>query len=283
MKVKEEKNVNGKCGEDCFWTFKNGTLFIEGNGCMKDYEWDDEIDEPRTPWLSKRKQIKNVVTSERITTIGDYTFSWCSYLTSIIIPNSVTIGWGAFSYCSSLTSIIIPENVTTIGDAAFASCRSLAAINISENNQHFVSVDGVLFTKDMKTLLCYPAGKKRRNFSIPNSVTRIRGWAFCGCSSLKSITIPNSVKTIGDNAFSHCSSLTSITIPSSVTTIKKFAFNGCSSLKTINIPESVTTVGDWTFSWCSSLTTATLPKRFKRQKDEIFNGCDKLRSIKWIN
>ena len=57
-----------------------------------------------------------------VTSIED-AFAFCSGLTSIIIPNSVTSIEGmAFYGCRALTSVTIPENVTEIGGAAFFGC-----------------------------------------------------------------------------------------------------------------------------------------------------------------
>ena len=59
-----------------------------------------------------------------VTSIGDKAFQFCSDLTSVTIPNSVTIiKDGAFFSCSSLTSITIPNSVTEIGGDAFKDCR----------------------------------------------------------------------------------------------------------------------------------------------------------------
>ena len=133
-----------------------------------------------------------------VTSIGDYTFSGCSGLTSLTIPNSVTsIGDGAFQGCSGLTSLTIPNSVTSIGSSAFYGCTGLTSL------------------------------------TIPNSVTSIGNGAFRGCTGLTSLTIPNSVTSIGDYTFEGCSGLTSLTIPNSVTSIGYFAFYGCSDLTTI--------------------------------------------------
>ena len=186
---------SGTCGANLQWKLTDeGVLTITGTGEMQDWDnWDKNF----SPWFVDRS-VKQVVIADGVTTIGDYAFSACYFLTSITIPNSVTsIGTDAFYACSSLTSITIPNSVTTIGKYAFYECSSLTSI------------------------------------TIPNSVTTIGDRAFYDCSSLKSITIPNSVTTIGDYTFYDCSSLKSITIPNSVTTIGEGAFKDCNKIKQI--------------------------------------------------
>ena len=189
-----------------------------------------------------------------VTSIGMGTFALGEFIKSIKIPNSVTsIGDLAFYGCSSLTSITIPNSVTLIGGGAFSGCLSLMSIDVETNNQNYASIDGVLYNKEITTLICYPAGKT--SITILNSVTSIGWGAFSGCSSLTSITIPNSVTSIGGCVFEGCSSLTSITIPNSVTEIGREAFYGCSSLTSITIPNSVTSIGEFAFKGCSSLSS----------------------------
>ncbi len=65
-----------------------------------------------------------------VTSIGYGAFSWCSGLTSVTIPNSVTYIGDAFRYCSGLTSITIPNSVTYIDDWAFSSCTGLTSVTI---------------------------------------------------------------------------------------------------------------------------------------------------------
>ena len=66
-----------------------------------------------------------------LTSIPNYAFSGCTFLTSIEIPNSVTsIGTSAFTKCYSLREIEIPDSVTSIGNEAFEFCYSLSSIEI---------------------------------------------------------------------------------------------------------------------------------------------------------
>ena len=136
------------------------------------------------------------------------------------------IGDYAFKNCSSLTSVTIGDSVTTIGDNAFTYCSSL-----KEFNGKYASEDGRCLIIDGTLNSFAPAGLTE--YTIPDSVTTIRDWAFAGCSSLTDITIPDSVTTIGERAFSGCDSLTSVTIPDSVTTIGDCAFELCDSLTSV--------------------------------------------------
>ena len=152
--------------------------------------------------------------------------------------------------------------MTEIGICAFSGCTSLVAINVSTGNKNYVSVNGVLYNKDKTTIICYPAGKKDKNYKILNSVMSISGGAFYSCISLKSITIPNSVTEIGSSAFGCCTSFTSITIPDSVTSIGAWAFNSCINLTSITIPNSVTSIGGWAFSYTALLENQSTAEKY---------------------
>ena len=170
-----------------------------------------------------------------LTSIGMNAFCGCSSLTSIELPSGLTsIGSSAFFGCSGLTSISIPSGVTSIGDSAFSRCSGLTSINLSVDNTEYISIDGVLYSKDKTKIIAYPCGKSATSYEILESVTSICNSAFSGCSGLTSISIPSGVTSIGSSAFSRCSELTSISIPSGVTSIGNSAFSGCRRLKTIS-------------------------------------------------
>ena len=126
-------------------------------------------------------------------------FSFCSSLTSVTIPNSVTtIGGSAFSGCSALTSVNIPNSVTTTGGSAFSGCSALTSV------------------------------------TIPNSVTKIDNHTFEYCSTLTSINIPNSVTAIEEDAFRDCTNLQKVHIGNCVKTIGTSAFENCTSITQIS-------------------------------------------------
>jgi hypothetical protein len=133
------------------------------------------------------------------------------------IPNSVTkIGEWAFADCTSLKSIFIPKTVTKIGDGAFSGCTSLNNIGIEEGNPSYEQQDVVLFSKGLTTLILYPEGRQDEQYTIPNSVTNIREWAFAFCETIKSIAFPNSMTNISCH-FNSFANFNSILIPSTAT------------------------------------------------------------------
>lgn len=263
--------------------------------------------------------------------IGEEAFSGCSELTSITIPVGVSeIGQSAFAYCYHLTSITIPDGVKSIGGWAFYDCGSLPlptvvipdsvthigscafsgssvmAFSVGENNPVYSSQNGLLLTKDGKTIIAGVNG----DVIVPGCVTAIGEYAFYYLNTI-SVTIPNSVKRIDESAFYGCWKIESIvvaednpcysssnglllskngrrliagvngdvTIPEGVTTIDASAFVDRLDLTSVSIPESVTNIGAAAFSQCRSLTSVVIPSGVTTLEDRVFDMCSSLASI----
>ena len=163
------------------------------------------------------------------------------------------------------TEITIGKNVREISDWAFGNSKKVTKIEVDDNNPYICDVDGVVYTKDMKTVLFYPPQRgvvtdkdengneiKSVSYEIPEGVETIRSKAFYKCSDLKGIKLPSTLKTIEEKAFFLCD-LKEIILPDGLETIGKDAFGFCSSLKKVTVPASVTRIDEYAFYSCTSL------------------------------
>ena len=95
--------------------------------------------------------------------ITGYKYEYCSSLTGIEIPNSVTtIGELAFGYCSNIRELTIGESVASIGNYAFRECYSLEKVtsHIAAENLFAIN-EYVFFFIDLGSCTLYvPKGAK---------------------------------------------------------------------------------------------------------------------------
>ena len=147
---------------------------------------------------------------------------------------------------SQVEIVHVGANITDIYYTAFTKCPTLQAIYVDEDNPVYTSVDGVLYSKDMTTLLA------------------------CPCAREGVFVIPDSVTTLNRNCFQDCINLTGVTFNANITAIPDSTFSGCKSLNGVVIPEKVTTVGSWCFSGCSSLTEIHFHPNIKTFGDNCF-------------
>jgi hypothetical protein len=220
---------------------------------------------------------------EGVTYIASDAFYGSSNLTEITIPDSVFyLGHSSFAECDGLTSVSLSQNVIHIVAGAFRYCRNLTELVVDPENPRYTSIDGVLFDKEITTLMHYPAGNAQSYYEIPATVTSIDYYAFSYSSNLKTVVIPNSVTSIAQQAF-YCSGLTSIVIPDSVEIIDGSVFYDCSNLTSIVIPDSVTSIGSYAFYGCTSLASVSIPDSVTSIGMFAFNDCTSLATVSISN
>ena len=89
--------------------------------------------------------IEKVYFPEGLERIGQYAFYSCSSLKEIILPDSVKrLGKLAFADCKNCSKVYLGKNMFDIGEAGFLGCSSLKSIDVSNDNENFVSYDGML-------------------------------------------------------------------------------------------------------------------------------------------
>lgn len=161
-----------------------------------------------TSAFSHCSSLTGVSIPNTMTSIKPYTFNFCSSMKTVEIPDGIsTIGNFAFDDCSSLLKVIIPASVICIGRAAFNRCDALSGIWVKDSNTFFSSDNkGVLFNKQ-KTKLIQAPGGLTGNYTIPDGVTNISGFAFTDCEGLIGVVVPKSVTNIENAAFNGKSSL----------------------------------------------------------------------------
>lgn len=149
----------------------------------------------------------------RIARIEPNAFYNITFLNSIKISDGISsIGAHAFSYCSSLKKVEFPASLTEIEGELFYDCNNLESIFVDFDNPKFLSVNGVLYTKDHKKIVAYP-NAKGKDYKIIEGTEYIQNFAFKSCVDLENLRLPKSIRVIGDNVFYGCDKLKNVVIP----------------------------------------------------------------------
>lgn len=177
------------------------------------------------------EKLTRAALPDSLTELGEWAFAGCKALEEITIPDGVTsIGECAFYRCDALQTLTIPKSVTEIGDSFTDYCTALTAITVDGANPSYASLDGVLFSKDMTTLIRCPEGLEAEEYTVPDGVRYIGKEAVEHCINLREVTIGDSVETVGEDAFQHCGVYT-LFLGKNLREIGEGAFNHVVTLK----------------------------------------------------
>ena len=210
---------------------------------------------------------------------------WTSYWTSPGSRYFNPAGVGSYFDAGAGTGgAIVPIYTYTLDDANRATITgyngSAAALYIPEeiDGHEVVAIgDGAFKNRtDLKTVM------------IPDSVTKISGMAFYGCSGLGNVTLSKNLKSLGSSTFGNCDGLTQIEIPKSLeragddyfASYAPGAFSGCKNLKHISFEEGITEIAYKLFSNCTGLEEITIPDTVTTIKGNAFYECSNLSKVK---
>lgn len=225
-------------------SYDNKTCAISGIGSCKDIE----------------VVIPSVIDGYNVTSIGEYAFSNCSAITSIVMPDSITnIEANVFYGCDALTKIIFKGTVAQWNDINKSDLWNRYWVTGLKGSYTIYCTDGYI-SKDGEVTYYSPEGFLLKLNDDGKTYTVIG----IGTCTDTDIVIASSherfhITNIERYAFQNCTHLTSVKIGNGVTSIGAYAFSGCNNLKSVTIGNSVTNIGIATFSGCNSLERITLP------------------------
>ena len=273
--------------------------------------------------------LTSIMLPDGLLEIGSQAF-YNSGLTSVSIPGTIeTVEAGTFSNCLDLSSIVfndgikkiggsvflesavkkvhVPASVETIETFAFANAFGLTEITVDENNTHYDSDNGILYTEGFEKIMMIPYkhpdevislhdGVKTceerfaaelvnvKKIIIPEGFVELNHNAFTNSKNIEEVVLPESLEIILSGAFSYCSALRKIELPSNLKELSNSSwwigvFANCTSLKEVIIPDSVEKIGPYTFNGCTSLERVTYPAGLIDFGYKQFSGCAKLEEI----
>ena len=268
--------VNGKCIRcglaSGFYGTKDGKeIYISWNDLVNKYGLNIEKD---------GVQANNWQEASKYTV--QYIFNKYNLSGELMIDDSVkTIGSYNISRLASLTGITVGANTDLSKEASLRNLPNLEYINISVNNPYYISIEGVVFTKDMKTLVQYPAKKRNTSYTIPEGVITIKDRAFQRASYLEVLTLPKSLEEIGRNAL-QILSLKQYKVANGSQFIVKDNILFSKDMKTLisypaqkqgasySIPEGVEKLVMSSFFGNANLISISMPNSIKKSEENIF-------------
>mgnify|MGYP003294539095 CR=1 FL=1 len=213
---------------------------------------------PAINWL-KGANFSKLIIGDAITSIGDYVFYELNKegsLTDLVLGDNLSV-LGKYALPSA-TNIHIGNCI--VKDCDYVGFGKYTNVYISDlsNYCQFDCGDDGLFAGNSSIL--YVNGEAVTELTIPQGVTSLNGYAFCGCGSLKKVIISEGVSYIGKRAFERCYSLEYVDIASTVTHMYDGTFFWCDSIKEVycrpTVPPSTTYGNHFT----SSLTKLYVPR-----------------------
>ncbi len=217
--------------------------------------------------------------SYEITTVVNTNDKLTEFSTEADSQKKVTsIAKHAFKWDEIIETVYIGKDVTELYGQTFRNLRALKKITVDKDNPNYCDINGVLYTKDLTTVLCYPAAYEgSKTYVLPSAVTTIGRSAFSDCK-LEVIYMPEGLKTIETLAFLKAVNLKEIysykadseikatdesviaelgkvykSLPDGLEAIGVDAFNYASALTYLYIPSSIKDIGAYSFCYCAKI------------------------------
>ncbi|WP_294465345.1 leucine-rich repeat protein [uncultured Anaerofustis sp.] len=187
-------------------------------------------------------------------------------------------------------SLSLPKNLEYIDSSILGDLYGLTNITVDSGNQRYISKGGVLYTKDMKSLVGIAFNKKVTTFNVPSGVENIESF---NNFHIKVLNIPSSVKYLPyeneEDYFTFYDSLQKINVSSSNKYYYSYGgvlYNKSKTYlimypdskkdKSYKIPNSVNKLSYFSNDYLENIT---LPDNLSKGYNEVFDSFENLKSI----
>lgn len=154
-----------------------------------------------------------------VTKVMANAFRYAPYLKEVKLLDNVEVVEDYAFANTNIYAVYLGKSITRLGTklnegiiTIFSDCSYLSSIMVDDNNANYANFqnDGILYSKDLKTIYKYPAQKRAREFYVPEQVEYISASCFEGASNIQRIVISSNLKTIGQEAFYNCAHLLAV-------------------------------------------------------------------------
>nr|MCR5564705.1 leucine-rich repeat domain-containing protein [Gammaproteobacteria bacterium] len=259
--------------------------------------------------FTRDQELKEIAFKEGITSIPAYAF-YQSYLTSVIIPSTVTfvgthafaesrdllnitlnsayIGDYMFAGCTTVKNIVLPTT-TYVGEYAFMNCTALETADIDHVNEvsegMFMGCEFLGFNTSYTMYIPVVANAGdyafkgcRRLYAVDINSSEIGASMFEDCVSLLEVVVKNTTTEVGEAAFKGCTNLRRATLNN--TKASAHMFDGCTGLLDATFSSNATQIGEYAFKNCTNITTVNIDfPNIDTIGDYAFQNCTNLTQI----
>lgn len=182
-----------------------------------------------------------------------------------------------------IEELVIGASVSYIDETAFFNVKKLQRVTVDPANEHFKDIDGVLYTKDGKTLILYPICYGQQptdredeftypdSYAVPEGVERINTFAFLKNGHLRDVKLPGTLKEIGDMAFFDCGRLGVYDYDEATDSLRGTGFE---------LPDSLEKIGSDAFGKCGSIAPVLyLPASVREIRHHAFFSCGGMKEM----
>ena len=213
-------------------------------------------------------------------------------LKTVILGNKINkIEKRQFENCSNLDSIQFTKAVQIVETSAFISTNKMTKVNFIGSIEDWCKTIFDFCNPLEYAHNLYINGTLVENLVIPETITDIYYYAFCGASCLKTVTLPETIKSIGNqhggDAFSNCTGLTKVDFLGTMDQWCNIDFGTDSNplayahnfyiqgtlIDQLVLPTSVTALKNYTFIGASCLKNITLHNSLTTIGDYCFDNC----------